>query len=125
MKYSVLLLTLLFVLAACSSSAIIEEKEYIIMTISNELPQANNNWGNGEKIVITDRTTIMNIIDKINNSAKKDLSKISWEHGPELRIVFEDKNKNYREIKAFISGTVVTDKYAISAGINFDELIND
>ncbi|MFJ5718330.1 hypothetical protein [Neobacillus sp. NPDC093127] len=126
MKYRILFLALLFVLTACRSTDIVEKKEeFIKMSIINEMPQVNNNWVNGESIIITDKNTITKIIDKINKSPKTDLSKIVWEHGPDLRIVFVGNNNIYHEVKAFTSGTVVTDKYAISAEINFDELIND
>ncbi|MFD1738682.1 hypothetical protein ACFSCX_19365 [Bacillus salitolerans] len=74
--------------------------------------------------VITDREVLNTVIDTINSSSRKDMSKIIFEEGPDGRIIFSGKNKVV-EVGVFRNGgNVVTDKYYIITGLNLDEIIN-
>jgi hypothetical protein len=81
------------------------------------------NWDKEGPFVITEEKVINKLIKKINSSPKEEISKISFEHGPDGRIIFEGKNTVY-EVKVFsFEGNIVTEKYLIKAGINFDKII--
>jgi hypothetical protein len=81
------------------------------------------NWDKEGPYVITEKKVINNFIKKINSSPKEDISRISFEQGPDGRIIFEGKNTVY-EVNVFsLNGNVVTDKYLINTRINLDEII--
>ncbi|MGE6486983.1 hypothetical protein [Paenisporosarcina sp. NPDC076898] len=73
--------------------------------------------------VITNKNVINDFIEKINSTPKKDLSKISFEKGPDGRIIFEGKN-TVHEVKIFSDGgNIVTDQHYIPTEFKLDEII--
>ena len=81
------------------------------------------NWDNEGPFVIKDRKVIRRIIQKINSSPRKDISKVLFERGADVRMIFEGKNSIYKMGVFSDSGNVVTKKYYINTALNLDELI--
>ena len=81
------------------------------------------NWDNEGPFVINDRKVINQIIQKINSSPRKDISKVLFERGADVRMIFEGKNSIYKMGVFSDSGNVVTKKYYINTALNLDELI--
>ncbi|MGG3560608.1 hypothetical protein ABES03_03170 [Neobacillus rhizosphaerae] len=79
------------------------------------------NGGNEGPFVIEDKKVISQIIQKINSSPRKDISKIVFERGPDERMTFEGENSKF-EVGVFSdSGNVVTKKYYIHTALNLKE----
>jgi hypothetical protein len=80
------------------------------------------NWDNDGPFVITDKKVINQIVQRINSAPKEDLSKTTFEQGPDGRMIFEGKSKVY-EVKVFSrTGNVVTNKYYIQTAIKLNEI---
>ncbi|WML58542.1 hypothetical protein [Neobacillus sp. PS2-9] len=81
-------------------------------------------YKNGDKegpFVIKDKKVISQIIDKINSSPRRDISKVSFERGPDGRMILEGEN-SIIEVGVFSdSGDVVTRKYYIHTALNLME----
>ncbi|WP_413305573.1 hypothetical protein AA0X95_03840 [Bacillus sp. 1P10SD] len=79
------------------------------------------NGDNEGPFVIKDKKVISQIIQKINSSPRKDISKIVFERGPDGRMIFEGENSKF-EVGVFSdSGNVVTKKYYIHSALNLME----
>jgi hypothetical protein len=101
-------------LCGCGSNhledKIIEDSDITKITIYR-------NWDNEGPFVIKDRKVISQIIQKINSSPRRDISKIVFERGPDGRMVFEGENSKF-EVGVFSdSGNVVTKKYYIHTAL--------
>jgi hypothetical protein len=79
------------------------------------------NGDNEGPFVIKDKKVISQIIDKINSSPRRDISKIVFERGPDGRMIFEGEN-SIIEVGVFSdSGDVVTKKYYIQTALKLME----
>jgi len=124
MRLYILSLVFVLTLTACNDQPIKDPQRFTKMTIYNEMPQANRDWGGGVPVVVEEKGVILDFIEQVNKSERQDLSDITWEQGPGLRIVLEGGNIK-REIKAFVSGNVVTEEYVMDSGIDFDQFLKD
>ncbi|WP_043932927.1 hypothetical protein [Bacillus sp. EB01] len=61
---------------------LIKDDEYNKITLYKD-------WGKEGPVVITNKNVINQIIDRINSSPKEKLSDISFEQGPDGRMIFE------------------------------------
>jgi len=79
------------------------------------------NWDKEGPFVIKDKKVISQIIDKINSSPRREISKVSFERGPDGRMIFEGEN-SIIEVGVFSnSGDVVTKKYYIHSALKLME----
>jgi len=116
LRLYVMALVLVLILTACNGQLIEDPQRFTKMTIHNEMPQANWDWGGGAPVVVKEKDVILDLIEKVNKRERQDLSDITWERGPGLRIVLEGDDVK-REIKAFASGNVVTDEYVVDTDL--------
>ncbi|MDR6121105.1 hypothetical protein QFZ87_000702 [Bacillus sp. SLBN-46] len=79
------------------------------------------NWDKEGPFVIKDRKVIRQIIQKINSSPRRDISKIAFERGADGRMIFEGKNSIYKMGVFSDSGNIVTKKYYIHTALNLME----
>ena len=94
---------------------IIKDDEYTKITLYKNLEKDG-------PFVITDKKVINQIIQKINSTPREDLSKITFEQGPDGRIIFEGKSGVY-EVRVFShSGNVVTNNYFINTAFKLNEI---
>jgi hypothetical protein len=80
------------------------------------------NWNNEGPFVITDKKVINHILQGINSAPRENLSKITFEQGPDGRMIFEGQSEVY-EVRVFShSGNVVTNKYYIHTAFKLNEI---
>jgi len=95
---------------------IIEDNEITKITIYK-------NWDSEGPFSIKDKKVISKLIQEINSSPRRDISKVSFERGADGKMIFEGKNSIYEMGVFSDSGDVVTKKYYIHTALNLDELI--
>ena len=94
---------------------IIKDDEYTKITLYKNLEKDG-------PFVITDKKVINQIIQKINSTPREDLSKITFEQGPDGRIIFEGKSEVY-EVRVFThSGNVVINNYFINTAFKLNKI---